>query len=89
MMILSAFMVKPIKMVCMNRPTSGPRSMPSSVVSSVSSISGVTSVLPWITPADRAMTLWDTSNTAFTILKVLERIRMAQAVLKIHLKKIQ
>ena len=35
------------------------------------------------------MTLWDTSNTAMTILKVLDKIKMAQAVLKIHLKKIQ
>ena len=47
------------------------------------------SVEPCTIPAARAMTLWDTSNTAMTMLKVLDKIKMAQAVLNIHLKKIQ
>ena len=50
---------------------------------------GEISVEPWITPAELAITLCDTSKIALTILNVLERIRMAAAVLKIHLKKIQ
>ena len=40
-------------------------------------------------PAAREITLCDTSNTAITILNVLDRMRIAAAVLKIHLKKIQ
>ena len=66
-------------------PKSGPSSIPSSVVSSSASISGVTSVEPWIRPPAWAITLWDTSNTAMTILNVLDRIRMAQDVLNTHL----
>ena len=42
-----------------------------------------------IAAAALAITLWDISNTAMTILNVLERMRMAAAVLNIHLKKIQ
>ena len=70
-------------------PSSGPRSIPSSAASRSASISGETSVEPWISPADCATTRWATSNTAITILNVLDRMRMAQAVLNIHLKKIQ
>ena len=47
------------------------------------------SVEPCTIPAALAITPWDTSNTAMTILNVLDRMRMAAAVLKIHLKKIQ
>ena len=86
-MILSAFMVSPMSIVCMNSPNREPSSIVSKVASSVASISGVMSVEPWITPAERAITLCDTSNTAFTMLNVLERMRMAAAVLNIHLKK--
>ena len=80
--------VRPMSRDCMNSPSRGPSSIVSSVVSSVASISGVMSVEPWMIPADRAITLWDTSNTAFTRLNVLERMRMAAAVLNIHLKNI-
>ena len=52
------------------------------------STSGVTAVEPCIRPADCWMTCWDTSNTAMTILKVLDKISTATKVLKIHLKKI-
>ena len=50
--------------------------MPSNVVSNSASISAEMSVEPWTSPLASAMTLWLTSNTAMTILKVLERIRM-------------
>ena len=59
--------------------------MPSSVVSRFASISAEMSVEPRTSPDALAITLCDTSNTAMTILKVLERIRMAMAVLNIHL----
>ena len=61
----------------------------SSVASKSASMASEMSVEPCTIPAARAMTLWDTSNTAMTILKVLDKIKMAQAVLNIHLKKIQ
>ena len=70
---------------CRNSPSRGPSSIASRLASSVSSISGVTSVLPPIMPAELAITLWETSKTAMTILKVLERMRMAQVVLNTHL----
>ena len=84
-MIFSAHMVTPIMEDWSHSPNSGPKSIPSSVVSSWVSISGVMSVEPWMSPADCAITLWDTSNTAITILNVFDRIRMAQDVLNIHL----
>ena len=85
MMIPMICMVTPIMEDWSHRPRSGPKSMPSSVVSSSASISGVMSVEPWMSPAASAITLCDTSNTAMTISKVLERMRMAQAVLNTHL----
>ena len=55
----------------------------------LSSMDALMSVEPRTSPAALAITLWDISNTAMTILNMLERMRMAAAVLKIHLKKIQ
>lgn len=81
----SAHIVTPIMEDWSHKPRSGPKSIPSRVVSSSVIISGVMSVEPWMSPPAWAMTLCDTSNTALTILKVLERMRMAQAVLKTHL----
>ena len=49
------------------------------------SVSGVMLVAPVTMPAALAITLWDTSKTAMTILNVLDRIRMAQVVLNTHL----
>ena len=63
--------------------------MVSRLASSVSIMEKEMSVEPCTIPAALAITLWDTSNTAITILNVLDRMRMAAAVLKIHLKKIQ
>ena len=82
-------MVKPIKIDWSHRPKREPSPIVSSVASKSASISGEMSVEPWITPAELAITLCDTSKIALTILNVLERIRMATAVLKIHLKNIQ
>ena len=81
----STHMVTPMIEDWSHRPKSGPKSIPSRVVSSSASISGVMSVEPWMSPPAWAITDCDTSNTAITILKVLDRIRMAQAVLNIHL----
>lgn len=74
-----------MRMDCMNSPSREPSPMPSSVVSRFVSISAEMSVEPWTSPDALAITLWLTSNTAMTILNVLERIRMAMAVLNIHL----
>ena len=59
--------------------------MPSSVASRSASISAEIAVEPWTSPDALAMTLWLTSNTAMTMLKVLDKMRMAMAVLNIHL----
>ena len=85
MMILSANIHTWIKMDCINRPRSSPTPIPSKVVSRSASISAEISVEPWIRPDALEITLCDTSNTAITILKVLDRIRIAIAVLNIHL----
>ena len=88
-MMFSAHMVTWISSDCMKRPSSDPIPIVSRVASRLSSIVGVMSVDPCMTPPARAITLWDTSNTALTMLNVLDSTKMAQAVLKIHLKKIQ
>ena len=72
-----------------HRPSRGPTSIASKVASRLSSMDALMSVEPRTSPAALAITLWDISNTAMTILNVLERMRIAAAVLKIHLKKIQ
>lgn len=81
----SAHMVTPMIEDWSHRPKSGPKSIPSRVVSSSVIISGVMSVEPWIRPPAWAITVCDTSKTAITMLKVFERMKMAQAVLNIHL----
>ena len=58
--------------------------MVSRLASSVSIMEEEMSVEPCTIPAALAITLWDTSNTAITILNVLDRMRMA-AVSYTHL----
>lgn len=72
-MMLSANIHTWIKMDCMNRPRSSPTPIPSRVVSRFANISAEISVVPWIRPDALEITLCDTSNTAITILKVLEQ----------------
>ena len=81
----SAHMVTPIMEDWSHKPRSGPKSIPSRVVSSSVIISGVMSVEPWMSPPAWAITVCDTSKTAITISKVFERMKIAQAVLNIHL----
>ena len=87
--MFSAHIVTWIKNDWSHRPSSSPRPIVSKVASSVSIMEVDISVEPCTIPAALAITLWETSKTAITILNVLERMRMAQAVLNIHLKKIQ
>ena len=83
--MFSASMVNLMRNDCRNRPSREPSSIVSRVISRSASISGVMSVAPVTMPAALAITLWDTSKTAMTILNVLDRIRMAQVVLNTHL----
>ena len=85
MMMPSACMVSPMTEDWSHSPKREPKSIPSSVVWRLFSISGETAVEPRISPAEREITFCDTSKTAITILNVLESISTAHAVLNIHL----
>ena len=73
---------------CSHRPSSGPMSIPCSVVSKSASRPGGMLVLPLMSPAALFTTLCATSNTPNTMLNVLDRIVTATKVLKNHLKNI-
>ena len=85
MMMPSACMVSPMTEDWSHSPRSGPKSIPSSVAWRLLNISGETAVEPRISPAEREITVCETSKTAMTMLNVLESISTAHAVLNIHL----
>ena len=85
--MVSAHMVRPINRDWNHSPNSGPKSISMSLgsKSAIAEEMSMEASAP-MTPEAWATMPWARSNTPITIFQVLVTMRMAQAVLNIHLK---